>query len=302
MGFSFSLHLPATSGSDRRHRPATAPTAFRGERRSRFRPRFREGWRKQISGSTPGDLPRSDAKDASPVYVWMSRVDTLLAAAANLNLLNEDDRAAMQTLRCQSARQSATAARILLRLSLSAMTGRRIAPQDWRFARDNLGKPSVKDNDEAIDFSVSHVDAVVMVATGRDVRVGIDVETVDQQIEDKVVDDFCHASERQVLDALPSAQRRRVFLEFWTEKEAYTKMLGVGHSLEFQSLSVLRSHEDEACSSRVCTEDFYFSVDHSLYHSALVVDRKADHRPIDIQLINVVLPGKGAVAMSPAGF
>jgi phosphopantetheinyl transferase len=301
MAISVPPHLPAASGSDRRRVPPV-PAGFRGERRSPMRPRFREGWRKHISGSTQGDPPRPDAEGASPVCVWMSRVDTLLAAASNLNLLNEDDRAAMRTLRCQSARESATAARILLRLSLSAMTGRRIAPQDWQFARNNFGKPFVKDTGEGIDFSVSHVDAVVMIATGRDVSVGIDVETVDQQLEDKVVDHFCHTSERQVIEALPAAQRRRVFLEFWTEKEAYTKMLGVGHSLEFQSLSVLRSQEVVADGSRVCIEDFYFSVDHSLYHAALAVDRKAHHRPIDIQLINVVLPGRGAFTMSPADF
>jgi phosphopantetheinyl transferase len=294
-------HLPASSGSNRPRAPA-APAGFHSERRSPLRPRFREGWRKRIAGATRGDLPGPDTGDASPVYVWTSRVETLLAAASNLDLLNEDDRAAMRALRGESARESATAARILLRLSLSAMTSRRIAPQHWQFARNNFGKPFVKDTGEGIDFSVSHVDAVVMVAIGRDVSVGIDVETVDQQFEDKIISDFCHTSERQVLDTLPTAQRRRVFLEFWTEKEAYTKMLGLGHSLEFQSLSVLRSQEVDADALRVCTEDFYFSVDHSLYHAALVVDRKADHRSIDIRLINVVLPGKGTFTISPAGF
>jgi phosphopantetheinyl transferase len=289
------------AGSDGWRTPA-AMAGLRRERRSPFRPRFREGWRKHVLGSTRGGLPGSDPGGASPVFVWMSRVDTLLAAASNLNLLDEDDRAALRMLRCRSARESATAARILLRLSLSAITGRRIAPQNWQFARNNFGKPFVKGDGEGIDFSVSHVDAVVMVATGRDVSVGIDVEAVDQKLEDKVIDDFSHTAERQVLDALPAAQRRRVFLEFWTEKEAYTKMLGLGHSLEFQSLSVLRSQEIKADGARVCTEDFYFSVDHSLYHAALVVDRKADQRPVDIQLVNVALPGRGAFTMSPASF
>ncbi len=300
MTVSLFPHLPAASGLDRRHTPA-APR-FRGERRSPLRPRFREGWRKHIGGSTRDVLPGSGAAGATPVCVWMSRVDTLLAAPSNLNLLSEDDHAALRTLRCQPARESATAARILLRLALSAMTGRRIAPQNWQFARNDFGKPFVKDNGHGIDFSVSHVDAVVMIAAGRDVSVGIDVETVDQQLEDNVIDHFCHISERQVLEALPIMQRRRVFLEFWTEKEAYTKMLGLGHSLEFQSLSVLRSQEAGVDEPRVCTEDIYFSVDHSLYHAALVVDRKADHRPVDIQLVNVVLAGKGALTVSPAGF
>jgi phosphopantetheinyl transferase len=108
-----------------------------------------------------------------------------------------------------------------------------------------------------------------------------------------VFDHFCHASEKEVLDTLSAAQRRRVFLELWTKKEAYTKMLGLGHSLEFQSLSVLspENAEDEAALAHM--ERFYFSVDHSLYHTTLAVDRKAAaQRPIDIQFMDAVLPGR----------
>jgi phosphopantetheinyl transferase len=294
-----SLRSRALSGPDKRYGQPIAP-CVRNERRSPLRPQFREGWCKRISGD-PGSESMPGVRAPSPIFVWISRVDTLLAAKSNLNLLDKTDQAALRMLGCGPARNSATAARILLRLALSAMTSRRIAPQNWRFGRNSFGRPFVKDDGEGIDFNVSHVDAVVMIAAGRGVNVGIDVETVDQNLEDKVIDHFCHASERQVLDALPAAQRRRVFLELWTEKEAYTKMLGLGHSLEFQSFNVIRSQSAEDA-TRVCTEEFYFSVDHSLYHAALVVDRNSDHRPIDIQLINVALPGKAAFAVSPAGF
>ena len=174
------------------------------------------------------------------------------------------------------------------------MTGRRTAPQNWRFARNAFGKPFIKDNNENIEFSVSHVDNVVMIAVGRGVGVGLDVESVDQRLEDTLSDHFCHASERQVLDTLPSAQRRRVFLELWTGKEAYTKMLGLGHSLEFRSLDVLKTRHAEDETALAHMERFYFSVDHSLYHATLVVDRTASQRPIDIQFIDAVLPGRAA--------
>lgn len=286
-----------SSGLNKRNTLAS-PAAPHCERRSPFRPQFREGWRKRVPGDRQ-DATFGTAK-ASPLYVWASRVDTLLASAANLDLLNEDDHAALQALSAGSARESATAARILLRLSLSAMTDRRVAPQTWRFARDDLGKPFIKDNNEGLEFSVSHVDGVVMAAIGRGVSVGIDVESVDQPLEEKVFDQFCHASELRVLDTLPSAQRRRVFLEFWTGKEAYTKMLGLGHSLEFQSLTALKAPgaEDETALAHV--EDFYFSVDHSLYHATLAVDRKTGQPPIDIQLMNTILPGRSALTFSAA--
>jgi 4'-phosphopantetheinyl transferase len=268
-----------------------SPVPPRNERRSPFRPQFREGWRKRVPGGTQ-DIASSSA--AAPIYVWASRVETLLAAAANFGLLNEDDQAALQVLRRPSTKESATAARILLRLSLSAMTGRRIAPQEWQFARDDLGKPFVKNISEGIEFSVSHVDDVVMTAIGRGVSVGVDIESVDQPLEDAVFDHFCHASERETLDALPTAQRRRVFLELWTRKEAYTKMLGLGHSLEFQSLNALQRQDADNEPVLAHTERFYFSVDHSLYHGTLVVERKAAQLPIDIQFMDAVLPDRAA--------
>jgi len=242
----------------------------------------------------------AEASVPAPIYVWASRVSTILAAAANLGLLDDDDRASLRPLRDRRAKDSATAARILLRLALSAMMDRRVAPQNWRFARSSSGKPFIKDNSEAIDFSVSHIDAVVMIAVGRGVGVGIDVETVEQEFEEQIVDHFCHASERKILGALPAAQRRRVFLELWTEKEAYTKMLGLGHSFDFQSVCVRNLQKPDEISAQICVEDFYFSVDHVLYHAALAVDRRTDRRPIEIQLVNALLPDQTTFTASPA--
>lgn len=270
------------------------------DRRSPFRPLFREGWRKRLPQSEGGNLLRADDTVTAPIYVWASKVNTLLAAATNLSLLDDGDRALLQTLRDGRSKNSAIAARILLRLSLSAMTERRVAPQSWRFSRSNSGKPFIKDNREGLHFSVSHVDAIVMVALSRGIGVGIDVETVDQEFEERLIDHFCHTSERQILDALPAAQRRRTFLELWTEKEAYTKMLGLGHALDFQSVCVrsLQRAEDDA--AQVCVEDFYFSVDHSLHHAALAIDRGPDRRPIEIVLMSAALPNEAAFTVSPA--
>ncbi len=268
-----------------------ARAARRPERRSPLRPQFRESWRKRVACS---DQHTTSDAVAAPVYVWTSRVETLLASAANLALLSDNDQAALQALARGSTRDSAAAARILLRLSLSAMTGRRTAPEKWQFGRNDLGKPFIKDDRGGIEFSVSHVDGVVMAALGRGVSVGVDVESVDQPLEDTVLDHFCHASERLVLDALPTAQRRRVFLELWTGKEAYTKMLGLGHSVDFQSLSALKCRESDDEGACPHIERFYFSVDHSLYHATLVVDRKTGRQPIDIQFMDAVLPGRAA--------
>ncbi len=77
-------------------------------------------------------------------------------------------------------------------------------------------------------------------------------------------------------------------------------MLGVGHSLDFQSLCLRDLQTIEDGGAQVCAEDFYLRVDHALYHAALTVDRGSGRRPIEIQLMNAVLPGQSPFMTSPA--
>lgn len=259
------------------------------ERRSPLRPQFLPGWRKSIPSGAEIQPAEMGARAASSVSVWTSQVATLLAASNNLNLLSDDDRVSLQTCRSPEQRDNATAARILLRLSLSLTVTRRRAPNEWRFKKSQFGKPFVRDDNDAIDFSVSYADQVVMVAIGRNVKLGVDVESVDQPIEDKVVDDFCHATETQSLQLLPELRRARSFIELWTQKEAYTKMLGVGHFLDFHSFNLETIQENSAPPSRHIVEEFYFSLKQSLYHASLVINRQGLFSPTNIQLINAVI-------------
>ncbi len=282
-------------GAGERH---TRPTAL-AERRSPLRPQFLPGWRKSIPSSGSKQPAKIEPKAGASVSVWTSRVATLLAASSNLNLLSDDDRASLQTIRSTAQRNSATAARILLRLALSLSADRRLAPNEWRFERTAFGKPFVRENNEALDFSVSHADQVVMVAIGRDIKLGLDVESVDQPLEDTLVSHFCHVTEAHSLQSLPAPQRLRRFIQLWTQKEAYSKMLGLGHSLEFRSFSLQNIQESTDHPSRMIVEEFYFPLEQSLYHAALVIDRKAQRRPIDIRLMTASLPGRAACALSP---
>jgi phosphopantetheinyl transferase len=269
------------------------------ERRSPSRPQFLPGWRKTIPGGAENRPAAIGPKAGSSVSVWTSQVATLLAASNALNLLTDDDRISLQAYRSPEQRDTATAARILLRLSLSLMVTRRRAPNEWRFERTRFGKPFVRDDNEAIDFSVSHADQVVMVAIGRNVKLGVDVESVDQPIEDKVVDDFCHDTETQALQSLPQPRRARSFIQLWTQKEAYTKMLGVGHFIDFDSFSLEKIQENGDPTSRHIVEEFYFSLKQSLYHASLVINPQRPSSPIDVQLMTAVAPGRAACALSP---
>jgi 4'-phosphopantetheinyl transferase len=269
------------------------------DRRSPQRPRFLPGWRKSIPLDGADQSTVTEAKPDAIISVWASRADTLLAAPSNFRLLTDDDQSSLRKIRPGAQRDSAVAAKILLRLSLSLTMGRRVEPTAWRFATNEFGKPFVAPEFASLEFSVAHTDAVVMVAISQGVKVGIDVESIDQQFDDTVIGQFCDAAEQSALYSLPPYQRLRSLIQLWTQKEAYTKMLGVGHSLEFRSFSLPMHGGIGSHPSRMMMERFYFLLDESLYHAALALDYKPSRRLLDVRLIQTALPGDGTCALSP---
>ena len=154
-----------------------------------------------------------------------------------------------------------------------------------------------------INFSVSHVDALTVVAVSSSLNLGIDVETIDQHLNGSVVAGFCHAKEHSVLEGLPHHQKVREFVRFWTQKEAYTKLIGLGHSVEFNSINCLtgpNTIEPSSAISLMHFESFFVPIDRSLYHASLSMEPpKSNITSVDVQLMNVVGPDRTKDA-SPA--
>ncbi len=130
----------------------------------------------------------------------------------------------------------------------------------------------------AIGFSTSHVDQLVAVAISSTRDVGIDVECIDQNVGKKVIADFTHLDEQHSVGGLPRPQEIREFVRLWTLKEAYTKMIGVGHTLDFKTLRFtldpvdLSSAGDDPKMARAMQFDnFYVSYKHSLFNASLAI-------------------------------
>jgi len=258
---------------------------------------FVKGWRKTIALDSGNKADEHRPAKTLTVNVWIARVDTFLQTSSLLGVLTDDDRSALVRLKAPAARNCATAARILLRLGLSQMVKGRIAPHAWRFRRNADGKPMLSNPRETIRFSVSHTNAVIAVAISSKLGLGIDIESLDQDLVDNVMDDFCTERERRFLLACPPAERTREFIKLWTRKEAYAKLLGRGHAIDFASLDCAADTgsllEDDCSRSAVQFESFYVPVDHSLHYGSLVVE-KPDAQSIDIQFINMVGSESGA--------
>jgi phosphopantetheinyl transferase len=265
------------------------------ERRSSSRPRFIESWRKTITPSWAPTAQERGANERCRIEVWIARTEALLRAQSSHNILTEDDWTSILRLRAVAGRNSAMASKILLRLGLSQAVNYRVAPDEWRFQRTIHGKPMVTDSFPDINFSVSHVDALTIVAVSSTLNLGIDVETIDQHLNRSVVSGFCHANEQCALEGLPQHQMEREFIRLWTQKEAYTKLIGLGHSVEFSSINCLPEPIEAALPTNAVSpthfENFFVPVDHSLYHASLSIEpSKLNIAAVDVQLINVVGP------------
>jgi phosphopantetheinyl transferase len=295
-------------------RPQTRSAAeTKADRRSPTRPRFLRGWQRTI---TTGREPRPEAHAAAEtprVCVWVARTRSLLKARSSFKVLTDDDWASLAQLRAETTRNSAMAAKILLRLGLSQVVGRCVEPRDWQFQRTPLGKPLISKALPGVNFSVSHADAVTVVAASSSVNVGIDVELIDQDVPEGTLTGFCHPQERAVLQKLAPYQKAREFIRIWTHKEAYTKLLGSGHAIEFSSIRCLRDEDagswessadgsantDAQSVPSIGLENFFVSDGPSLYHVSLAVDApRSKIDAIDVQLIDVVGPDLGK---SPSG-
>jgi phosphopantetheinyl transferase len=278
------------------------------ERRSAERPIFEDGWRKLI-GSPPAAAHHAGLlRPARRVELWVAGTEGLLRAKSCLHLLTARDWAALTAIRHHANRNSAIAARILLRLGLSRAVGRTVAPGDWEFTVGAHQRPVVADHLPQIRFSVSHVDDVVVVAISPDLDVGVDVESIDQDVTDDVVAEFCHRDERSYVESLPGPRRVREFIRLWTLKEAYTKMTGQGHFLDFSTLNVMSGPAsppaglDASSVQASGFESFYVSANHELFHASLAIERAAGiDGSMEIQLINFVdPPGAGAARVAPS--
>lgn len=146
---------------------------------------------------------------------------------------NDDERERLAALRRPIDRDRFTVGCGLLRLLAGAYLGqppakvpvsRRCRRCGKAHGRPRLGSPSLD-----LELSVSHAGDRVVVACGRGLPVGVDVEPLRYDVEiDRLIDLVASPSEAHSLTALGPYERARAFLVSWTRKEAVLKATGQG--------------------------------------------------------------------------
>lgn len=153
-------------------------------------------------------------------------------------LLSDDERARAAEIGHTNRRNAYAASRGLLRSALSEATGGVVPVSAWRFGVGPHGKPYVTSPDgTGMRFSLSYTATLIGIAVSPKYELGIDIEVVPGTISE-VPWQVLTQAERQFIRTLPEAEQFTEFLNIWTIKEAYTKYLGVGASLDFRKVQV----------------------------------------------------------------
>lgn len=209
---------------------------------------------------------------------WSSRHDALLA------FLSEERRTKVLRYAFDDDKILSLYAGLLARMAITGNTG--LKNQELSFVSRPQHKPYLLNS--RIDFSFSHTRHAVLCGITLEGRIGVDVEPV-KNAPLNIMGHVFHPEEIAYIEAGGNEEKDTRFFEIWTKKEAYTKYLGTGLSIDLVAVNTLETslcnrlftwtEEDYVCS--VCcdalkpfspiiiTEDelsFYFT--HSAAHSS----------------------------------
>ncbi len=132
---------------------------------------------------------------------------------------------------------------VLCRAALRAILCGKLGCKNDRlsFGLTGHGKPFavVRGSKAPVSFSVSHSGKHGLIAIAPGGRLGVDVEEpVARRDLDGLIATLFGPDERAELDALSGESKLRLFLDYWTIKEALIKALGTGHRVDVSKFQV----------------------------------------------------------------
>jgi len=173
------------------------------------------------------DPPAALELRGADVHVWRLKIQT--APPEAWSLLSLEERAAAERFKFERDRQRFISCRAQLRRILSRYVGQ--PPEALAIARGEFGKPylSARSKPSSIRFNMSHSAGVALVAVANDREVGVDVESLDTDLDPQdLAARFFTPGEQSFVRQHPEAEQNAAFLACWTRKEAWMKAVGVG--------------------------------------------------------------------------
>ena len=103
------------------------------------------------------------------------------------------------------------------------------------FSKTQKGKPILTSHPDW-KFNFSHSGQMILLGIEKHQEIGIDIEKP-RKYSESVVKKCLHPSELALFQQLPDTHKETAFFEFWTQKEAFSKQVGKGLSLSFETIN-----------------------------------------------------------------
>ncbi len=186
----------------------------------RFRPNCNER-----AASPAGSLQPLPGKWEAHLWLWS--VPPLEQLLPQLDMLSPEECRRAERLQLPADRCRFLAGRLGLRSLLSRYSG--IPPRAIPLDHTANGKPYWRDPPLPLQFNLSHSHEWILVGLTLQRRIGVDLERIRPVPRwQRIARCYFSAAEQARLWICPPAERERVFLELWTQKEALLKAMGVG--------------------------------------------------------------------------
>lgn len=166
------------------------------------------------------------------IHIWRVNNDIISNGLGILvKVLSEDELAKSERFYFEKDRRQFIISRSILRRLLGNYLDE--APEKLGFEYTSNGKPKLASGcRNIICFNLSHSHSYTLFAFALHHDVGIDVEWVLGNIKtEDIASRFFSPDEIEILDQTPPKDRKRIFFQFWTRKEAFLKAIGSGLTL-----------------------------------------------------------------------
>ncbi|NQY50661.1 MAG: 4'-phosphopantetheinyl transferase superfamily protein [Colwellia sp.] len=174
------------------------------------------------------------------IHLWMTKPEELLGNDELLTtyatLLTSKETAKQQRYKFAKDRHDALITRAFIRDLLSYYAD--IAPQDWQFEKGEKDKPEIVNCSLPLRFNISHTKNLIICAVTLEDDIGCDVENTGRNNDIlAIAERYFSPTESKELFALPVAQQRNRFFDYWTLKESYIKAWGLGLAIPLKDFS-----------------------------------------------------------------
>jgi len=170
----------------------------------------------------------------SRIDIWSFALDTPLPPPG-LACLSDEEQIRAKRFHFAHHQHHFARARILLRIMLARYLN--ISPRDIVFDYAEHGKPFLPQHPE-LQFNLSHSGNQALLAVGQTHPLGVDIERYSDRPYEGIGSHVFSIEENNILKNMSPSLKPMVFFNFWAQKEAFIKMLGLGLSYPTTRLTV----------------------------------------------------------------